>query len=138
MRAKDYLSQLFWIDDEIKALSMERETIFNLTLRRASITDMKVQSSRGGRPDDVFAQLSDYAIKIADKSDELTALKIKISELIDKVENKTSQTLLRYRYTIGYDWENVAKLMDYEVRHIYRLHGQALKDFQDVMECHLE
>lgn len=35
--------------------------------------------------------------------------------------------LLKYRYLEFLDWQPIAKLMGYELRHIYRIHGQALE-----------
>ena len=35
--------------------------------------------------------------------------------------------LLKYRYLEFLDWQPIARLMNYEVRHIHRLHGKALE-----------
>ena len=57
---------------------------------------------------------------------------------IDKVEDYRLHDLLVNRYINFYTWEKIAEDMDYSVVHIYRLHGQALKEFQNVMECYVD
>ncbi|MGF3072754.1 DUF1492 domain-containing protein [Facklamia sp. P13069] len=138
MRAKDYLSQVAWIQQEIDTLAKERESIFNLTVRRPIISDMKVQSSGKGQGDDIFATLADYAVRIANRSDDLIKLKIKISEQIEKIEDPTCRQLLRYRYTIGFTWEKIAEFMGYDLRWVYRLHGKALHEFEKAIKSHQE
>ena len=135
MKVKEYLSQLFWIDKEIKSLSMEREELFASTFKHPVWSDMKVQSSPTEKLEDIYVELAEYANRIQVKSDELLRLKLQLSEQIEKVENHKSRQLLRYRYLIGMNWEEVAYHMGYEVRHITRLHGQALIDFEHVLEC---
>ena len=53
MKVKEYLSQLFWIDKEIKSLSMEREELFASTFKHPVWADMKVQSSPTEKLEDI-------------------------------------------------------------------------------------
>lgn len=133
MRAKEYLSQLFWIDDEIKTLAMEREELFSSTFKHPVWSDMKVQSSQTRTLEDTYVVLAEYAKRIEVKSSELLSLKIKISEQIDNVEDSQSRRLLRLRYVMGLKWEQVAEHMMLDLRWVHRLHGKALKEFDKIL-----
>ena len=50
-----------------------------------------------------------------------------IEGLIDKVEDQTLQTLLKYRYISGLRWEEIAVKMNYSYRSVCYLHIRALK-----------
>lgn len=46
----------------------------------------------------------------------------KISQLLDERE----KDVLFYRYIKGFDWWKIAEILGYSVRHITRIHGEAL------------
>lgn len=52
--------------------------------------------------------------------------------VIGGIRNESFQDVLMYRYIIGLDWETIAEKMCYDVRHVYRLHGWALKAYETV------
>lgn len=128
MTAKEYLSKLNWIKKEIDSLEEERAMLFNRTIRRANISDMKVQSRSSNN---IYEQIGDYARTIEDKTDDLTKLQIKISEQINNIKDPNHRQILRYRYPIGLSWEEIAEVMCYNLRHIYKLHGEALISFKE-------
>lgn len=136
MRAKEYLSQLFWLEDEINILAMEREQLFASTFKHSVWSDMKVQSSSVQTMEDTYVKLIEYAKRIEEKSSRLIELKIKISEQIDEVETPQSRKLLRLRYVMGFKWDKISELMNYDQRWVYRLHGQALKEFEHAIKSH--
>ena len=54
---------------------------------------------------------------------------------IERVENPEYRQGLRMRYLAFKSWNEVAAVMHYNVRHVYRIHKEALKSFippQDV------
>lgn len=55
-----------------------------------------------------------------------------LCSLIDGVADSRLQLLLRLRYLSGKEWEEIADSLHFCLRHVYRLHKQAL----DVIECH--
>ena len=129
MTNKDYLKQLFWIEDEIKCLNMEREILSARLFGAVKLSDMKVQSTPLETAEDIYVEMAEYSKQISNKTAELLKLKIKISDEIDNVKDNTCRKLLRYRYTMGFNWEEVADLMGYDVRWVHRLHGRALQEF---------
>ena len=59
--------------------------------------------------------------------DSLVDLKKEIVHAIDAVNNPELRTLLELRYLCFKSWEAIAREMEFNVRHVYRLHGEALK-----------
>ena len=52
--------------------------------------------------------------------------------VIGGIKNESMRDVLVYRYIVGLDWEAIAEKMCYDVRHVYRLHGWALKAYETV------
>ena len=59
-----------------------------------------------------------------------------ISDSIESMQtdDEREKELLRLKYLRGYTWEEVAVIMNYDIRHIFRIHGNALLNFH-VIEC---
>ena len=53
--------------------------------------------------------------------------------LIKRVPDERLQNLLILRYVDGLTWEVVAAQMNYEVRQVHRLHGDALEQVNRIM-----
>lgn len=133
MEVKEYLQQLFWMEDEVKDLINERILLNSNTLRVSKLKDVNVQSSQVRTVEDTYLSLIDFSIKIQQKGDELLNLKIQISSQIDEMHTPEYRRVLRYRYLMGFSWKKVAELMGYDERHIYRIHGNALQEFKNVV-----
>lgn len=127
MSVKNYLSRLHAMDSEIESLKSNQEDLINQTVRRAELSTMKVQSG-GGK--DVWSSIGDYALQIQRKIESQLKAKLIISQQIDRVKEDKCRQVLRYRYLIGASWEQVAKLMHYDIRWVHRLHGRALIEFE--------
>lgn len=92
-------------------------------------TDM-VQSSRTGHYDDKFTKLFELDEQISAKIDDLVEFKAKITKEIDKVEDKLLMVILRERYINMLEWHEIANQLGQSERHVTRLHGNALEDFE--------
>ena len=57
---------------------------------------------------------------------------------VNKLDDATLRTLLILRYLNFQTWEMIACKMNYGYRHILRLHGNALIEIKNVIECHIE
>ena len=133
MEVKEYLQQLFWMEDEVKDLINERILLNSNTMRVSKLKDVNVQSSQIRTVEDTYLSLIDFSIKIQQKGDELLKLKIQISSQIDEMHTPEYRRVLRYRYLMGFSWKKVAELMGYDERHIYRIHGNALQEFKSLV-----
>ncbi|WP_273478644.1 DUF1492 domain-containing protein [Ignavigranum ruoffiae] len=134
MRAKEYLKQLDWIEDEIKLLKLEYEKVSSSLLGAVRLKEIDVQSSPVDKMDDTYIILFEYSQRLSRKQEELFKKKVEISEQIDLVKDDKCRQLLKYRYVIGFDWKKIADIMRYNTRYIYKLHGKALQEFSKIMK----
>ena len=132
MRAKEYLSKAYYLDKDID--SRQRE----LDLMRKNLTSVKttqmqqdiVQSSNSHHYDERYSKLIELDEDITQKIDELVQFKTKITKEIDRVADKLNMIILRERYINMLEWHEIANLLDQSERHVTRLHGYALEDFE--------
>lgn len=141
MTPKQYLMQAFKLDDEINRLIDERGAIYSTLLGSQELKHDKVKGSSKNTTEDTYVRLAEYSEKIDEKIDELVNLKLEISEGIEKVPNQDLRAILSKRYIELKQFEKIAVDMNYDIRHIYRLHGHALQVFGDENEgllkrCH--
>ena len=60
------------------------------------------------------------------KIDDLLSKQKEIENIIDHVKNPIGRTLLKYRYINGYEFQDIAKKMNYSLSHTYLLHSRFL------------
>lgn len=51
----------------------------------------------------------------------------KIMSMAQSLDNPISRKVLNYRYVEKLEWQEIADIMNYSERHIYRLHDNAIK-----------
>lgn len=132
MTAKEYLRQLWHLDRRINIRLQELERLkADIGIRQMPNNPDRVTGS--GCPQD---PVSDTVIRIHDMEERLDAqvdkyinLKAKIVEQIDGMENQMYQDILKCRYVLMQNWEQVALTMKYTERQCYRIHGRALQEF---------
>ena len=134
MTAKDYLKDIRKLDLEIQTLqeqiSLLRENAEGL--RAMELSDMP----KGGKGKD----LSDYVAEIADLQmvcvqhvSELIMKKQEAIERIMSIDGSEVRNVLLLRYIQCKEWDEIADKLQYNLRTIFRLHGEALKEFGDVV-----
>lgn len=131
MTAKEYLSQAYMLNDEINA---KLETLESLKAIATKITAAN-SGMPGGNGDphgkeDVIIKIAELNEEIKKDVDRLVDIKRDIIRTINGISNRTHRVLLIKRYVNGEDWENIAVDMGYYIRHIYALHGKALKEIK--------
>ena len=80
---------------------------------------------------------SAYRKKVAEAEigsdiDALVDLKADITHRIKQINCPEYQLVLELRYLCFKSWEEIALQMGYDVRHVFRLHGEALKAISDL------
>lgn len=85
---------------------------------------------------DVIAKIIDMQAEIIADIDQLVDLKREIMQVVKAVQNPEHQTLLELRYLCFKSWEEVAEELGYNVRHIYRLHDEAVERITIPKTCH--
>lgn len=63
--------------------------------------------------------------------DELIDKRDQAKALIGKVDDESSRCVLYRYYILIQTWEQIAVDMNYTIRRIYQLHGQALKNLEE-------
>lgn len=133
MTVKEYLQQIYRCECEIKRIQDQIDRIHDDMYSLSSPsgqTDVRVQTSTSG----------DSMLRLIAKADEITHdlherkarlydLSNQICKQIETLEDERYRNLLYHRYVVMWTWEQIAVDMRMAVRHIYRLHGDALQAF---------
>ena len=129
MTAKEYLSQVYRIDHLIKAKLEQAQSFYSLaTYMSPTISDMPGSGNQNIRQmDDAVAGLIDIKNEINTELKRLIELRQEIMKAISQVDDFTCQTLLEFRYLCFKGWDEIAELMGYESKYIFKLHNTALK-----------
>lgn len=134
MTAKDYLKDIRKLDLEIQTLQEQISLLRKNAegLRAMELSDMP----KGGKGKD----LSDYVAEIADLQmvcvqhvSELIMRKQEAIERIMSIDGSELRNVLLLRYIQCKEWDEIADKLQYNLRTIFRLHGEALKEFGDVV-----
>lgn len=128
MTAKEFLMQAWRTEDRIAERIEERERLLaKLTAGRGSnLSGMP----RGGCYDwtDAVSRVIEADRAIAAEITKLGEVKRLVNDAIEAVENPRRRRVLELRYRNYLRWEQIAEVMGYDVRHVTRLHGEALLD----------
>lgn len=137
MTAKEYLQQAYQIHRSIQARKQQVARLRELAECATSIANAARVSGTPARSKvestvcriaDLQAMIQQDLCRLAEKYEE-------IQRIIDKVEDDTCRNILSLRYLSFLTWEEIAEKMDYNERHVRRLHGIALQKVKDVLEC---
>lgn len=130
---KEWLLRATTIDTEISALESELNSVSGRVYIGIKYGD-KVQAERSNSIEDAVNTYMKYSNKLLEKLQELYAVKTEIALVIFKVASERYRTLLELRYLKMLTWEKVAEKMNIDVRHIYRIHEEALKEVNEMVE----
>ena len=138
MTAKEYLEQAYRIDERIESKLSQIETLKSLAARVNSVfSDMPHSSTPDNqRLEKTIAEIIDLENEINSNIRELLVLKNDITAMINVIPDIRQRTILEMRYLNFMTWKQIATKIDCDVRHIYRLHRQALVKIKKYIECH--
>jgi len=136
VNAKEYLSQAFQLDQRINSKLEQVSMLRDLALKTTSVLqDDKVQNTKQQSPmESALVKLMCLEEEINDDIDQLINLKRELATFVSEIENHSYRLLLELRYLSGSTWEEVAAIMGYDVRWVYRLHRKALKEATERLE----
>ena len=134
---KEYLNQIKFTNQEIESRVEERNRLRqSVMLKTSSFKEDKVQESGTTNFDDKYMKFIEISESINKKIDDLIDLKMKVSNEIDLLDKPEHRILLRLRYIDLKNFEEIAVKMNYDIRQVTRLHGNALQDFEKhVLKC---
>ena len=128
--AKEHLSQALKINRRIVKMS---EEVHILRAQAENSRQAPTDTTRGSMPDiyhleDLLIQIADIENAIAVCKDKQSLLSKEISDSISQVDNDTYRLLLELRYLDYFDWVEIAHILRYDLRYIYKLHNKALQE----------
>lgn len=129
MTARTYLSQSLRLNQRINSKLEQIQSLRELATKCTSIiTGMPRNPNHGGSTmADALMKTVDLETELQNDVNRLVDLKEEIMAVVKAVDNIECQTLLELRYLCFKSWEQIAVDMGYNVRHIYRLHDEALQ-----------
>lgn len=123
--AKEWLNRVWKINEEIRALQdLRDETWAQVTSITAVGDGVVVQGYKNPHKYDRLVELDD---KINRHIDKLIGTKQEVMTAIMQVKDRRYRTILLDRYLRNNTWEQIAVDAGYNIRHIWRLHGEALQ-----------
>ena len=134
MGSKEFLNKIRYIDMMINCKLEQVAELRSMLLPSAIRYDKdKVQTS----PDadsmsDTMSKVIELEEKINNDIDKLVDLKSVAREKIEQMENEVEKVILYKRYFGNESFENIAVECGYSWRHIHRLHGEALNNFDKI------
>ena len=131
MNKKRWLQRAYFINQEINTLIEEKQAAFARACSITVPTDKEHFSSSGDNSTEKkFIRYTEYEIMIDKRIDKLLKIKKQILNAINDINTEKLRILLVKRYLQFKTWERIAIEMNYDVRQIYRLHQQALKEIK--------
>ena len=133
MTAKEYLTNIRNMATRVRFLQDELERLrADAASASISLDGMPRVSGKGDKLERLAIKLAEYDTEL---QDELTALlneKQRAVKMIAELSPKY-QTILTERYLHAKKWEQIAYEMNISWRHCHRLHGNALYNFDKIL-----
>lgn len=107
------------------------ERIQRLRSQLSRVTPIYSQAPGGSHSADKMTDMVSVLLELDSEyrqhmSDYFLAMKV-AQDLIDSLEKQSHRRVLKLRYLDYCKWEDIADLMQYDVRHVTRLHHEALE-----------
>lgn len=134
MNTKDFLRQYINANKSINSKLDQISKLRALATKSTTIlSDDKVSGSiSNDKIADIVAKIVDMERQVDDEIDALQDIKDSVMNAIREVNDMRLQNLLERRYINDQKWEQIAFEMGYDIRWIYRMHGQALYRIQKI------
>lgn len=132
---KEYLKQVYRIEKHVENLVTERKNILTLLEKCTSTTagyesDGSTSGTHANNAENniinYISALQDYESKLRTQITEMLIATEKLKQIIENVPNYEHRQILYKRYICFQKWEQIAVDMNYSIRRIYQIHGEAL------------
>lgn len=133
MTAKEYLNRVRRQNYILKQTERELNEIRAdiLTIRASSLSE-HVSGSKNSDTADKYIRLEKYMEKVNAEWDKLIDMREAAKDLIGAMPDPMHRAVLYARYINGQRWEDIAMDMHYSWKGIFKLHGQALRVFDQM------
>jgi DNA-directed RNA polymerase specialized sigma subunit len=128
MKAKEYLSQAWYLDKRIKTKERQLDWLKSHAVYVSpKLTEIpKAPSIRRSPVEEAVIRITELEREINDSIAQLMLLKTEIAGAIRSVNSMECETLLEMRYLTFLSWDQVAAQLNYSQDYIYHLHRKAL------------
>lgn len=90
-------------------------------------SDSSTHEKNGNTVERTYCCLADYQAEADRLMIEMLGVRQQVEKVIGTVPDAVQREVLTRRYIIGQRWEDIAFVMNYNIRHIYKIHGTALQ-----------
>jgi len=137
MTSKQYLSRAFWLRKKITAKELHLEELRTQAEKSTQVlTGMPRGSGTTSPVEELAVQIADLSWEIDLDYMDLVLYETQIKKVVDKIEDPVWFQVLTYRYLTFHTWTEIADIMHYSNRQLFRIHAKALRAVDDVIECH--
>ena len=138
MTAKAFLGQAYRLDQQITNKISTLDALNDLAFKTTA-----TMSGMPGSPNRDKQTMADTIDKIIDLQedinrdiDRLVDLKRTMYEAFANIDNIDYRLILESRYLCNKSWPEIAVDMDYNLRHLYRMHDSALMEAEKFLPLH--
>lgn len=132
-RATELLKELQHLDLDIQSRIDEINELEAGLLSSPKLTDVKVQSGKVRKIDDVYAQLITMKQEIEHDIKEIIDRKLELSRLINKLSNPKYRTVLRMTYINKMYVDDICDKMEISRTTFYTWRGLAISELNDLL-----
>lgn len=129
MTAKEYLSQAFYMNRQIKAKERRLEWLREI----APGPSMRFSQEEKSKGDPRSSLVEEAALKVVELEEEIASdilelvrVMKEIASTISRVDSMECRTILEMRYLSFMEWDEIISRMGYSRSYVFRLHGEAL------------
>lgn len=133
MAAKKELNQLRILHCRIKLTLQQLETLQSTVERVTAVLDKVIVTGGSGGREDLLVRLIEMRTECNVAIDEYVDHKRIIMARINRIDDPLLAEILLQRYVDRLCWSDIALNLNYDVRHVHRLHGLALQEYTQNM-----
>lgn len=130
MTPKEYLEQINNIDRDIQSRVEAKGALENTILQATDYDKIAVKGGLELPYDEKYMPILEKGEEIAERIDQVVALRLEADKRIDRLNNTLYMSILRDKHLVGCSWSELASRYHYTERHLQRLYGQALEEFK--------
>lgn len=137
MEAKEELNELGKIKNKIRSKELMIKTYRELATGLGAVSYEDVIKHKNNSEDPISSALTkvmDLELELINLNQEYNLQKIKIMDVIDKIENADYQTILIKRYFQRETWEEIASSLYCSRSGVFKMHKKALEEYSRKIE----
>ncbi len=131
MNAKDFLMRGINLERRVETIKEQIEH-YKTLVNDCSVTysDSPKSTASNYKLEECTQKIMDLQEELCSAMADLVDVTCEIGKAIQKLDNYDYQDLLVNRYVLGKTWEKIAEDMNYGIRNVHRLHGEALREIK--------